>query len=112
MFRRLLLNLLPLAIGLLPCRSALAADVRNELPAPFNLQAVVLSNFQRHFAREAVGFVKPEHFLAGHNLFLLAFQRFDEVIEAVHAAFDGGGRGLSIPPSILAKAEVRLHMTY
>jgi len=34
--------LLPFAIGHLPCRPALAADVRNELPAPYTLQAVAL----------------------------------------------------------------------
>jgi len=34
--------LLPFAISHLPCRSAFAEDARNELPAPFSLQAVVL----------------------------------------------------------------------
>src|ERR1700687_5194474 len=34
--------LLPFAICLLPCRSVSAASERNELPAPYNLQAIVL----------------------------------------------------------------------
>src|ERR1035437_4860919 len=35
--------LLPFAFCLLPCRSSSAADIRNELPAPHSLQAVVLN---------------------------------------------------------------------